>query len=74
MLDLVQNQLEPTADLTVLCRRPYAGSERAEAACGATKKGERHFATWRARAWGLKSVDIRLLQATFVLLTLSSRP
>ncbi len=30
MLDLVRNQLEPTVDLTVLCRRHCAGPERAE--------------------------------------------
>ena len=30
MLDLVRNQLRPTIDLTVLCRRHCAGSERTE--------------------------------------------
>ena len=38
MLDLERNQLRPIVDLTVLCRRPYAGSERAETACGAENK------------------------------------
>ena len=49
MLDLVRNQLKPIVDLMVLCRRPYAGSERAETACGAEKEGERRLATRRVR-------------------------
>ena len=68
MLDLVRNQLKPIIDLTVLCRRPSAGSERAEAACvgGATKEDERHF--WkrgmlelgaRIRGHRLVTIDIR---------------
>ena len=51
MLDLERNQLGPVVDLTVLCRRPYAGSERAETACGAKKEGERRLATRRVRVW-----------------------
>ena len=76
MLDLVRNQLKPTIDLTVLYRRPYVGSERAEASCvgGATKEDERHFCHAACSSLGLKSVDIGLSRATFVLLTLSSRP
>ena len=66
MLDLVRNQLEPTVDLTVLCRRPYAGSERTEAACGATKEDERHFCRAACSSLGLESVDIGLLRVTFV--------
>ena len=38
VLDLGRDRLRPIIDLAVLCRRPYAGSERAETLCGAEKK------------------------------------
>ena len=75
MLDLGRDRLRLIVDLAVLCRRPYAGSERAETACVAERK-ECGAAILPRSAFklGLESVDIRLLRATFVLLTLSSRP
>ena len=68
MLDLERDRLRPIVDLAVLCRRLYAGSERAETACGAERK-ECGAAILPCGAFelGLVSVDIRLLRATFVL-------
>ena len=74
MLDLVRNPLGPIVDLTVSCHRPYAGSEHAETACGAQKEYGAAILPRGVFELGLESVDIGLLQATFVLLTLSSRP
>ena len=38
MLDLGRDRPRPIVDLAVMCRRPCAGSERAETACGAERK------------------------------------
>ena len=75
MLDLGRDRMRSIVDLAVLCRRSCAGSERAETPCGAEKKEDGAAILPRsAFELGLESVDIRLLRATFVLLTLSSRP
>ena len=68
MLDRERDQLRPIVDLTrgQGARRPRA-----------VRRGQEYDASILARGafeLGLESVDIRLLRATFVLLTLSSRP
>ena len=71
-----RDRLRPIVDLTVLCRRPYAGSERAETACGAEKKGERRLATRRVRvrAGGSNPWTSACYERHSCFLTLSSRP
>ena len=78
MLDLERNQLKPIVDLTVLCRQHCAGPERVEEGvrtrCLEKKEYGAAILPCGAFELGLESVDIRLLRATFILLTLSSRP
>ena len=78
MLDLERNQLKPVVDLTVLCRRHCAGPERAEEGVRTQCLEKKEYGTVilprGVFELGLESMDISLLRARFVLLTLSSRP
>ena len=78
MLDLVGNQQGPAVNLTVLCRRHCAGPERAEEGVRTQCLEKKEYGTAilprGVFELGLESVDIGLLRATFVLLTLSSCP
>ena len=68
MLDLERDQLRPIVDLT---RGQSMGRPRAVRKRKSTAPPSCHAAR---SSWEFESVDIRLLRATFVLLTLSSRP